>query len=464
MTPPAVAIQRTQNSGGPPARRTPALSGTRASLGCRLWLAFAVAALQLPWPSPAKPPPPRLIAASEPDWPQFRGPRRDGICDERGLLTAWPEAGPTLMWTATNLGRGYSSPIISKGRLFITGEVGGDLRIFALDLQGRSLWQSTNGAAWTGQFPGARASVTYSDGRIYHQNAYGRLVCFDARNGRELWAVDLLARFGGQNITWALSDCVLVDQHAVYATPGGRETLLAAFDKRTGKLRWQSGPFFDSAGERDLESASYASSILVQFDRQRLLLGCSLRHLVCADADTGRIQWTQRMPTSYSVLAMMPVLVGDAVFVTAPHGQGGKLLQLLPPAAPTALVGVKELWTTRLDTLQGCVVHLDGKLFGSFYAGRKGWAALDAQTGAVLYDLPDVAKGSVLAAEGKLYALCEDGWMLLLESGEKAFAQRGRFRLADARSRDAWAHPVIHQGRLYLRYHETLYCYDIRAR
>jgi outer membrane protein assembly factor BamB len=117
-----------------------------------------------------------------------------------------------------------------------------------------------------------------------------------------------------------------------------------------------------------------------------------------------------------------------------------------------------------LDTLQGGVVHWQGKLFGSFYAVRKGWAALDAKTGEVLYDLPDAAKGSVLVADGRLYALCEDGWMLLLEPGEKSFEVRGRFRLVEARPRDAWAHPVIHAGRLYLRYHQTLFCYDVRAR
>jgi outer membrane protein assembly factor BamB len=432
---------------------------------CRLLLVAAVAAVQCPVGSPAASPPSvRLIPAREEGWTQFRGPRRDGICDARGLLQSWAEGGPPLLWTATNLGRGYSSPIIAQERLFITGEAHGVLQVLALDLNGRPLWLATNGAAWTGQYPGARASVTYSAGRVYHENAHGRLACLEARTGREAWAVDLLQRFGGRNLTWALSECVLVDDEAVYATPGGSETLLAALDKQTGKVRWQSGPLSDTAGKRSVESASYASPILVQFGERRLLIGCSLRHVVCADADSGRLQWTQRMPTAYSVLVMMPVLVGNAVFVTAPHGQGGRLLELLPPQAADAPVGVKEHWTTRLDTLQGGVVPWQDKLIGSFYTGRKGWAALSMKSGEVLYDLPGVAKGAVLLADGRLYALCEDGWMLLLEAGEKSFEVRGRFRLVEAGSRDVWAHPVIHDGRLYLRDHETLYCYDVRAR
>jgi hypothetical protein len=109
------------------------------------------------------------------------------------------------------------------------------------------------------------------------------------------------------------------------------------------------------------------------------------------------------------------------------------------------------------------VVHVDGRLYGSYYPGRKGWASLDAASGEVLYEESDFVKGAVLYADGRLYALCEDGWMVLWEPGEREFAVRGRFRLAEAGSRDAWAHPVIHEGRLYLRYHETLYCYDVRA-
>jgi outer membrane protein assembly factor BamB len=116
-----------------------------------------------------------------------------------------------------------------------------------------------------------------------------------------------------------------------------------------------------------------------------------------------------------------------------------------------------------LDTAQGGVVHVEGRLYGSFYPGRKGWAAVDATNGEVLYELSDFVKGAVLHADQRLYALCEDGWMLLLEPTETKFEVRGQFRLVDIRDRDAWAHPVIHQGMLYLRYHDTLFCYDVRA-
>jgi hypothetical protein len=164
------------------------------------------------------------------------------------------------------------------------------------------------------------------------------------------------------------------------------------------------------------------------------------------------------MPTRFDVIAAVPVLVGDAIFVTAPDAGGGRLYQLgqeLEGMTP----GLR--WKTELDTCHGGVVHVDGRLFGAWYRARKGWAALDASTGAVRYELTDVPKGSLLYADDRLYALSEEGEMLLLRPGENDFAVAGRFEFVGGRVTDVWAHPVVWGKRLYLRYHERLVCYDI---
>lgn len=404
-----------------------------------------------------------MIASAEKGWPQFRGPRRDGVSDERGLLRTWPEGGPKLLWTATGTGRGFSSPIVAGGRLFVTGDFGEELRILAYDLEGKPLWQAKNGASWLNQYQGARASVTYSAGRVYQQNAHGRLACFDAANGSEVWSFNVLERFKGENITWGLSECLLVDERAVYVTPGGRDALIVALDKRNGDILWRSEARLDAGSNGVAEGAGYAAPIMVRFAGRRLIVGCSAKTLFCVDADSGVVQWTRPRPTSYSVLAMSPVLVGEAVFMSAPFGPPGALHRLVPPKQAGDSVGVDDVWSAALDTAQGGVVLADGRLYGSYYPRRGGWAALDAATGAVLYENRDLVKGAALYADARLYALCEDGWMLLLEPTATAFEERGRFRLANARDRDAWAHPVIHDGKLYLRYHDTLTCYDIRA-
>lgn len=386
-----------------------------------------------------------LIRSTEPDWPQFRGPRRDGISEERGLLQGWPAEGPKLVWKASNFGRGFSAPIVVKDRIYITGDVGNELHIFALNSAGKPIWTATNGAAWKEQYPGARGSVTFSDGRIFHENAHGVVAAFDAITGKPLWSVDLLKKFHGENITWGLSECLLVDERAVYATAGGRDALMVALDK-TGEVIWKSASLN--------ESASYVSPILVKSGERRLIAGCSLKSLFCIDAANGKILWTRPMPTAYSVLASPPALVGDSVFMTAPHGKGGKLFKL---------GNGEEVWTTPLDTCQGGVILHEGKLLGAFYPGRKGWAGVDATSGKILYQQSDWVKGSAAFADGRLYALSEDGWMRLIEAAPTEFKLHGQFRLAQAAS-DAWAHPVILNGRLYLRYHENLWCYDVKGR
>jgi outer membrane protein assembly factor BamB len=429
-------------------------------------LILAVSSIGTPSPSRAQTAAtatPGLIASGKRDWPQFRGPRRDGICDEQNLLGAWPENGPRECWSANGLGRGYSSPVIVGERLFITGDLDDQLHILALDLAGRPVWQATNGAAWKDPYPGARASVTFSDGNLYHLNAHGRLACLAAATGKEIWTLNVLEQFHGDNITWGLSENVFVDDRAVYITAGGADALVVACDKRDGKVLWQSAPLRSTDGEQKIENPSYVSPILVRFANRRLLIGCSLRHLFCVDADTGKIEWTRSFPTTYSVIAAMPTLVGkDGVFMTAPHGKGGRMFRLLARREPAGSIDVEEKWTTPLDTLQGGIVHADGKLFGAWYPGRKGWAALDAQTGRLLYEARDLIKGAALYADKRLYVLSEDGTMSLIEPTSMEFALRGRFRFARAEN-DAWAHPVIHNGRLYLRYHDTLRCYDISS-
>jgi len=413
-----------------------------------------------------------LVASPEPGWPQWRGPRRDGISRETGLLPQWPEGRPTLLWTSTNLGRGYSSPIISGGRIFLTGDVGDDLRIFALDLAGTPLWQATNGQAWKGPYPGARACCALRDGRLFHLNAHGRVACLDPATGRELWAVDIVERFGGKVPTWALGECLLVDGPHVIVTPGGSRALMAALDARTGEAVWTTEPLRMEAlpgpahervmgkpGETD--PAGYASPILLQFADRRLILSCSLRHSFGVDADTGALLWTRPFVTRYHVIAATPVLVGDGVFITAPDSDGGKFYHL---RRRESSVHPETVWTSPLDTCHGGLVVAGDALFGSWYRRHRGWACVDARSGVILYETSELAMGSVTHADGRLYCLSQEGEMALIRPTPDRFEFTGRFRLVSDHDKDVWAHPVILDGRLYLRYHDRLFCYDIRAR
>lgn len=404
------------------------------------------------------------------DWPQWRGPRRDGVCDETGLLQQWPEGGPPLVWTSTNLGRGYSAPIVVGQRIFLAGDVGEELHLFALDLEGKPVWQAKNGRSWKSPYPGARASCTYSEGRLYHLNAHGRLACLDADTGQEFWSVNVVERFDGKVIHWGLSENLLVDGPRVIVTAGGSKGLMAALDKKTGETVWASDPLRLGesrlpAHERlsepfgEVDNASYASPILVTVGGRRQIVNCSLRHVFGVDADTGQLLWTRPMRTRYSVIAMTPVLVGDSIFVTAPHGEGGRLYRL---RANGPRLELESLWSTQLDACQGGIVYVDGALYGAMYDKARTWLSVDARTGTTRYQLNDFAKGSMLYADKRLYCLSEQGEVALLEPRADRFEVKGRFKLVPERKSDVWTHPVISNGRLYLRYNETLFCYDVR--
>ena len=375
-----------------------------------------------------------LIASPEPDWPQWRGPRRDGLSNETGLLPSWPAGGPALRWKTDGLGLGWSSPIIVGEWLYVTGDIGDDLVIFALDHRGKIVWRAKNGRAWKGPYPGARACCAYSEGRLYHLNAHGRLVCLDAGSGRELWAVDILERFGGKNITWAISECLLMDGRRVIVTPGGTKALMAALDKRTGATIWTTDPL-------ETDRTSNSSPILLRHAGQRLIANCSSAHGFGVDADTGKLLWTVPLTNPHGVNVATPIYGQGCLFFVTPYAEHGRLYRLRADAKGFT---AEHLWTSPIDTVTGCGVLVDGTLFASGYREVKSWLALDWQTGQTKCELKDLTTGAAIYADQRLYILDEEG--------------------TAARAHDAWAHPVLLDGRLYLRYHETLWCYDVKDR
>ncbi len=414
----------------------------------------------------------RLVASKEPGWPQFRGPSRNGICTEAGLLESWPEGGPKLLWKVSGLGRGYSSPIITRGTLYITGDVGNGCVIFAFDLEGQPKWRATNGRAWKRSHPGARASCTAADGRLYHMNAYGRAVCLDPQDGREIWAVEVLKRFEGKPIQWGLSECLLVDGDRVIVTPGGKKALMAALDKQTGETVWTTGPLrftrtYRFGGAKvdpprpDIDNTGYASPLLFEIGGRRLIVRSAGQHIFCVDAETGKRVWTQKVYARFEVIGSMPVFCGDGVFFTASDAYAGHYFRV---HADRDSVRFEEVWQTPVDNCHGSLVFVDGHLYGSGYRKFKPWACLDAATGEMKYQKADMAIGSIIWADGRLYALSQQGVMALLKPTPAGFETAGQFRLTRRGRRDVWAHPVICDGRLYLRYHDTLYCYDVRKK
>ncbi len=397
-----------------------------------------------------------LVASPEPGWPQWRGPRRDGISDEKDLLPSWPEEGPRLFWKVDGLGRGWSSPIVVGNRLYITGDVGEDLAVFAFDTGGTLQWRTENGESWQGSFPGSRACCAFSEGRLYHMNAHGRVACLEAASGAELWALNVLDRFDGKNITWAVSECLLVDGPRVIVTPGGKEALAAALDKRTGQTVWTTEPLGD-------DRVTHSSPILFRYAGRRLIANCSSAHGFGADADTGELLWTVPLENQYGTNVATPIHGSGCVYYVTPYAEHGRLYRLY---AHGQGIDAQHVWTCPLDTVTGSGVLVDGVLFSAGYRKPKWWFGVDWQTGETKCEFKDLTTGAAIYADGRLYVLDERGTVGLLKPGAGRLEIAGLFHLLAAkgapRVRDAWAHPVLCDGRLYLRYHDTLWCYDVK--
>lgn len=424
---------------------------------------FVWLAVLLPWAVMAE--------AEDPAWRnQFRGPRRDGVFAESGLLGEWPEGGPPLLWERTGIGQGYSSPVVTPDGIFVTGDRDGELVISALAMDGSPRWETTNGAAWTGSYPGARATCTYHRGRLYHMNAHGRLVCLDPADGREIWSVPLLERFRAPNIQWGISECLLVTGDRVFAMPGGPEALMVALDAASGEVVWQSPPLrflrTQAFGGRpvdppveDTDKAGYVSPVLLRIGDRNLLATASARHFVLLDAASGELVWHEAMDVRHEVIGAIPVVRGQEVFFAAPDC-GGFLYRV---TAQGDRIRAERRWKIPHDNCHGAMVLAGDILFGSGYRKNRDWVAVDWATGRVRASLAGLPIGSAVWADGRVYAQSERGTLLLLEPTPTDLVERGRMVLTESRRLHVWAHPVIHDGKLYLRVGDSLRCHHIRA-
>jgi outer membrane protein assembly factor BamB len=390
----------------------------------------------------------RLVASVSPDWPQWRGPLRNGVSEEVGLLQSWPDGGPIQEWTASGIGGGYASPIVVADTIYIPGDGDEDLSISAISLNGRLRWRVKNGAVWERPFPGARAACCYDDGKLYHMNAHGRLACLDAADGTEQWTVRVLDRFEAKNITWGISESVLVDGELVFVTPAGAKALMAALNKTTGETVWIAEPI---SGEQ----ASYSSPILLETGEKQVLVTSGSHHAFAVDARTGEVLWSMRHLDPDRTITTTPILTGSGiVFTNASRNFGGVFSVGLGDRFG------ERLWSADLKTSHGGALCVADSVFGASSRGAaKGWVRIDATTGSASA-LNDYSAGSLVYADNRFYCLTERGKMTLQKLDENGFTETGSFQLAEGK--DVWTHPVICGGKLLLRYHDTLYCYGIR--
>jgi outer membrane protein assembly factor BamB len=401
------------------------------------------------------------------DWPQWQGPDRNAISKERGLLKEWPKDGPPLAWEIKGLGGGYSGPSIAAGRIFGMSNRGDDEVIWALsEKDGKELWGTRLGPAFKQQMPqgkeGPACTPTVDGELLYVLGLGGDLACMQVKDGKIIWQRSLTSDFGGRVPTWSYRESPLVDGDKVICTPGGQDATLVALEKLTGKTIWKSqvpgGP-----------GAAYASAIAIDFDGQRQYVQLTGRALVGVAASDGKFLWRYDRPANgMGINCSSPVCDDGLVFAASAYGAGGGLVKLSKDA--NGGVKAEEVYSTRkMQNHHGGMILLDGGLYGANGGNEGGFlVCLDFKTGNVLWDERDDAerrapKGSLALADGRFYYRTEKGTMLLIEPNPKQYVERGRFDQPDRSKQPAWAHPVIANGKLYLRDQDVLLCYDVKA-
>lgn len=387
------------------------------------------------------------------DWPAWRGPRRDARSDETGLLGSWPESGPKLLWKAEGLGEGFSTPSVAGNLVFLMGNKEGQEWVLAVDRtnDGAGVWAVPTGPVRGngGGYPGPRSTPTIDGNRVYALGLNGDLLCLDAHSGDRHWRHDLLGEFSGRPGGWGYCESVLIDDEWVVCTPGGQQATMLALLKSNGKPVWQA-TFGDTA--------AYASLIAIEVDGQKQYVQFTAQGVVGVSADDGGLLWRYDKPANGTANCATPVSAHNSVFAASSYGVGGGLVHLEKN---------REKWeanevyfTVEMKNHHGGLVLIDGYLYGCDDPGIL--RCLDFNTGKALWQNRSCGKCSLLYADGLLYCRSEQGLVSLVAATPKGFELKGRFQQPDRSDKNAWPHPVIAGGRLYLRDQDKLFCYDLK--
>jgi outer membrane protein assembly factor BamB len=394
------------------------------------------------------------------DWPQWRGPNRDGVSLETGLLKTWPEDGPPVAWKGTGIGEGYSSVSVAGDQVYTIGDLADACYLFALDRKsGEMKWKANIGkTGGGGGYEGPRSTPTVDDGRVYALGQFGDLVCVDATSGEVVWRKNIKAEFQGRSGGWSYTESPLVDGGKLVCTPGGRNATVVALDKQSGDVIWR-------GRTTEGDSAAYASPVVAEIGGVRQYVQLLSEGAASFAAEDGQLLWrygvnrfgdnTANIPT--------PIVNGDRVFFSAGYGRGGGMVRVTKAGSDFK---VEELWfNQKLQNKHGGVIWIGDYLYGDTDDRGLPWCA-DARTGKVQWEKRS-RKGSgssaVTYADGNLYWRFQNGVVVLAPATPDGFEETSSFEIPMGAD-PSWPHPVVVDGRLYLRDQNMLWCYDVRAR
>ncbi len=389
------------------------------------------------------------------DW---RGPNRSGIYNENNLLNTWPENGPELLWSFEGLGFGHSSAAVLNGKVYVTGikdTIAATGTLFTFDLKGNLLWQKDYGPDFTANFHGTRSTPVVVDDLIYIESGVGTVYCLNAENGDEIWNADFISDFGVDSVVqFGFAESVLIDGDNLICVPGGKENNVVALNRFTGEMIWSS--------KGNSEISTYNSPILINHNGRRLVIAMTSASVMGIDADTGEMYWRMEQTQGNKIHANTPVYSdGRILIVTAGREATSGMVQLKLSEDGKS---VEETWRNRkFVNLMGGLVKIDSCFYISAYL-KNDWQVMNWSTGEMQAQSKEFGGGSVLFADGMLYCYSErDGEMALAEAEPDHFNIVSRFKIPLG-TNEHWAHPVIADGKLFVRHGNALMVYNISAK
>ena len=380
---------------------------------------------------------------------QWRGENRNGMYNETGLLKVWAPNGPKLLWSFEGLGEGHTSVAIANGKIYITGMHGDRLILYVFNMTGKLLASKEIGKEWDKSHNGTRSSVCVNDGKLYIFNAYGNLFCLDETTLNVVWTKDLFNDFDGINIRWGITENPLIVGEKIFMTPGGKKHNMVALNKNTGALIWS------SQGEGD--PSSYCSPIYIGDYSVPMLVTCTHQHIIALNADTGEKLWSFTQKNfPYNIHPNIPIYSDGMIFSTTGYKGGSMLLRLKDGGK-----SVEQVWKNdELDNQMGSAIRIGDYVYASGHQ-NKYWFCVDWKTSETKYKVKDLAPCNVISADGMLYCYSEKGTMNLIKPNPEKFELVSSFNITlgtDAH----WAHPVIHNGVLYIRHGDALMAYKVK--
>ena len=397
---------------------------------------------------------------------EWRNNGRTGIYNEKGLMQKWPEAGPDLLWFNEVLPKGFSSVSFSNNTIFTTGINDQKDVLVALDTLGVIKWQTPYGRAWKDGFPESRCTPTVEGNKVYVSSGLGDVACIDATTGTIVWTVLASEIYKGTYGPWGIAESLIIDGEKLYFTPGGPETMTIALNKNTGNLIWKSESLNDIP--------AYVSPVIIEHEGKKYLMNVSGSYIFAINPADGVIVWKVKHSEinvekclkvwgdAPKIKCVTPIYNNGKLYVTGGYNHGGIMLNLTEGGKNATVAWVDSV----LDVHLGGVVLINGNIYGSNWLNNSdgSWCCIDWNTGQKKYEEHWKCKGSIIANDGLLYIYDEkSGFVGLLNANPKKFDLVSSFK-APKGSGPNWAHPVIHNGKLYIRHGNALMAYNLKSK